>query len=491
MTIQGQGLLPVSSLRLSLDRAQLGWVHATIAARILASLRRREPGSKLEPRIHAHRDFGNLRDKGQQREEVVRNAEEAASFFQRASLHGTPVNMAGGQHSSNGHTLSQSGTRLLLDPSGWGVPKMLEGDHVEAPGPIRWRDLEAFLNRRGRSCPVLTDHLDTTVGGTLSVGGGIGTRSAVAGRQVDQVERMRLILPSGEGAWVSPTEQPDLFRYALGGQGTLGIIDRVVLRTVPHRPYVAQFTLHACTLQEAAWMAQQFLRMDPPESFAYLDFVGPVLATPVLKLTLGFEFKHEQGAIDARANLPHGLRPFAQRVFASRVVKDVANQNHSRSGAYLSLLTTAKHPHTFLWNDFFFPEYGSYTRFLRHLEREAMPRVGNRHLMAALGLSYATFPDRPSLPLSGLCPIPGERAFSIGLNYAVPSHDGAARHRIREMLDDVQQTACDMGGRMYRYGYENASAESLARIYGDDYGRLNELRDQVDPKGILNPDVLR
>ncbi|MCB9570280.1 MAG: FAD-binding oxidoreductase [Myxococcales bacterium] len=48
-----------------------------------------------------------------------------------------------------------------------------------------------------------------------------------------------------------------------------------------------------------------------------------------------------------------------------------------------------------------------------------------------------------------------------------------------------------MGGRLYRYGYSDADAAELRRIYGDDYDRLLALRAEVDPRGLFNPDVLR
>ncbi|MCB9703875.1 MAG: FAD-binding oxidoreductase [Myxococcales bacterium] len=482
------GALPIRErAELAIERYALRARQARVGARVLSHVVR----GLVEPLIHTNRDFGNLRDKGEQTSRRVADADEARALLTAAYASGTPVNVGAGLHSSNGHTLSRGGLRLLLDGATWGAPRMLPGDLVEVPAPMRWGDLEAFLRRHGRASPVLTDHLHTTVGGTLSVGGGIGTRSLVGGRQLDQIERAHFILPNGETRSASATENVDLFRYGLGSQGVLGIVDRVVMRTAPRRPFVAQFRVQWRTLSEAARAADRFVRACDDPSFAFLDIVGPILDSSVVELTLGFEFATRREAHALLRAPPAALAPLAPRIFTRRVVKDLANANHARSAPYIAMLTAPRDPHVFLWNDFFFPSYRTYARFLRHFETQAAPRVGNRYLMAALGLAYATFPERPTFPIAGLVREPGQRPFSIGFNYAVPHGDPEGQAAIRRLLDELQRVAVDMGGRLYRYGYSDADAAELRRIYGDDYDRLLALRAEVDPRGLFNPDVLR
>ena len=477
----------VSKLQLSVDRARLRWAQAKIGARIL----RRAIGHSLEPQVYEDRDFGNYRDKGRQATRVANDAREAAAILAEAYASRVPVNVGAATHSSNGPTLSRGGIRLLLNAETWTGPRMIEGDRVDAPAPMTWGALEAFLQARGRGCPVLTDHLGTSVGGTLSVGGGIGTRSVVGGRQLDQVERLHLLLPTGDTKWVSPTQDPDLFRYILGGQGLLGIIDRVVLRTIPRRPYVTQFRLQFSTLRDAAKAACAFRERNTEPDFSHLDFVGPILDSRVVELTLGFEYANNAQALERAATLPAALAPLESRVFSRGVVKDLANHNHARSASYMSLLTSRADPHVFLWNDFFFTKYGDYDRFLQYAEEVAMPRVGNRYLMAALGLGYPHFEGRPVVPMSGLVTAEGELAFSIGFNYAVPKRDLAGQTTIQTLLDEFQREAPRLGGRMYRYGYSNANEADLRELYGQDYTRLLELKAEVDPENLVNPDVFR
>jgi FAD/FMN-containing dehydrogenase len=94
-------------------------------------------------------------------------------------------------------------------------------------------------------------------------------------------------------------------------------------------------------------------------------------------------------------------------------------------------------------------------------------------------------------PLSGLRYAPGRRPYSVGLNYAVPAADRRAIDTTRAALDDLQWAAVDMDGRLYRYGYSDHGAAELERIYGEDYRELMALKARVDPKGVLNPGVLR
>ncbi|MCA9700693.1 MAG: FAD-binding oxidoreductase, partial [Myxococcales bacterium] len=216
---------------------------------------------QLEPQVHDDRDFGNLRDKGPQEFVLVHDAEQAAALLRAAGAEGRKVRVAARRHSSNGQTLAAAGElQLHLDPLTWGAPRLLDDDLLELPACMTWREAEAFARSHGRSIPVLTDHLGTSVGGTLSVGGGIGPRSLVAGRQLDHVERLRLILPSGEAQWLSPGSEhphPDLFRHLFGAQGILGILDRVVIRTVAYRPITTQFRLQCRSLLEAAELSEQ------------------------------------------------------------------------------------------------------------------------------------------------------------------------------------------------------------------------------------------
>jgi hypothetical protein len=110
----------------------------------------------------------------------------------------------------------------------------LEDGLIEVSSRSSWRSVERSLNQAGRQSPVLTDYLDLSVGGTLSVGG-MGLNSITQGFQVDSVIKLKLIQPDGRVLWCSRDENSELFRFALAGLGQVGFIDRVILRTEPFR----------------------------------------------------------------------------------------------------------------------------------------------------------------------------------------------------------------------------------------------------------------
>lgn len=469
--------------RLPLRRAQLN-----VVPRVLRNVIRQE----LEPRIHHNLDFGNIRNKGRQQTRVATNATQVQHLLRQANLNGQSVHVAAGRHSSNGHTLApKGGIQLQLDAAAWGKGKWVSNTQLELPACQSWRDAEALAQRGGRSIPVLTDHLGTTVGGTLSVGGGIGCRSVVGGRQIDHVRALRLITPTGDARWVTPETDYELFSLVLGAQGTLGIIDRVVIETIPYLPYTTEFKLQFRSLMAAAIAGENFCnRSDTPGNFCRLDLVGPLLNTKVVELSLGFEFQCKAQA-KAFCDQPcAGIAEHKARIVSQEVIRDMAHHNNARSSAYISTLTTPGNRHRFFWNDFLFPGIQEYLAFLQHLEKEHFPRLGNHYLMAGLGLCYPKGPDNLGFPLSGLRRNEGERPWSIGLNYAVPEILEGVCGETARSLDALQMQCHHFGGRVYRYGYSNAQRQELQEVYQEDYTKLLALKKELDPKGILNPGVL-
>lgn len=95
-------------------------------------------------------------------------------------------------------------------------PPTANGVWVQAG--TRWREVLAATTAVGLTPPVFTDYVDTTVGGTLCVGG-IGGASHRHGLQVDNVLTLEVVTGDGRKIFCSPTIQPLLFRSVLVGLG--------------------------------------------------------------------------------------------------------------------------------------------------------------------------------------------------------------------------------------------------------------------------------
>jgi FAD/FMN-containing dehydrogenase len=115
-------------------------------------------------------------------------------------------------------------------------------DSVEVQAGARWSSVLSATLPRGLTPPVLTDYLELSVGGTLSVGG-VGGASPHYGVQVDNVLQLEVVTGAGQRVECSPTNEPDLFYAVLAGLGQCAVLVRATLRLVPAPSNVRQYTL--------------------------------------------------------------------------------------------------------------------------------------------------------------------------------------------------------------------------------------------------------
>ncbi len=477
---------PEGSIDRVLDFARYAVAAAAVAPGTLLSVAR----GRMEPQIGEGTDFGGLR-RSEHRVAMAGSREELRSLLAKAARQGEAVTVAGSRHSANGQTLPRAGgLQIRLDRASgrWAAPTMVGPTRVRVSAVHTWRSLQAWLRPRGRSCPVLTDHLTTTIGGTLSVGGGIGTASVAWGRQLDQVRAFRLVLPDGDEAWCSPEENADLFRHAMGGFGELGVIDEVELETRPHRPWLAIFRYQHRDLPGAMDLVRQALEHPAvPGDLAHLVVEGPILDTPFLQFELGLEADSQQQARDLLRDAPEAFAHLerSRRVLGHRAIvkADQSNDRHNRSASYVSSLVGYKH----IWNDFFFADYDSFRRFLCFTRDEVFARRGCRHLMSGLSFAYPGDPLDPVDPAHRRAAFSfparqGERyRWSFGFNYSVPP--GPQVQPIIETVATLRREATALGAGLYGYGYAERTAAELRQAYGSVVDDFLALKARVDPSG--------
>lgn len=171
----------------------------------------------------------------------------------------------GEAHSTYGQAQATGGIiidmRLLNDV---GTPT-LGGIWVEAGAT--WRAVRDATLPAGLTPPVFTDYLDTTVGGTLCVGG-IGGATHRHGLQIDNVLALEVVTGDGRRMTCSPTQNPQLFRSVLGGLGQFAIILRARLKLIPAK---TQARIYRIIYPDAASFvaAQTTCALD--ERFSYLE----------------------------------------------------------------------------------------------------------------------------------------------------------------------------------------------------------------------------
>ncbi len=173
---------------------------------------------------------------------VVRpsSAADVVAAVSFAASRGLQVAARGLGHSVYGR--SQVAGGVVVDLSGLSSVSVVGPDRVVVEAGASWRSVVAAALASGLTPPVLTNFLDLSVGGTLSVGA-VGGATHRYGFQTDNVLSLDVVTGSGELVTCSRTAHPALFDAVRGGLGQFGIIVRAELALVPAPSSVRLYTL--------------------------------------------------------------------------------------------------------------------------------------------------------------------------------------------------------------------------------------------------------
>lgn len=155
-----------------------------------------------------------------------------------ARTEGRSVCVAGGRHAMGGQQFGDAA--VLVDTRALDDVHDLDADRglVTVAGGIQWPALLAHLDRaqqgRDRQWGI---YQKQTGADRLSIGGALACnahgRGLALGPLIQQVERFDIVGPDGQVRTCSRTENPGLFRLAIGGYGLFGVVTRVQLRLRP------------------------------------------------------------------------------------------------------------------------------------------------------------------------------------------------------------------------------------------------------------------
>jgi cytokinin dehydrogenase len=198
---------------------------------------------------------------------VLRPASTAdiASIIAFARSRGLPVAAHGQGHGTSGRAQAPGG--IVIDMSTLAAVHAVEAGFVVVDAGIRWSQVLKATLVRGLTPPVLTDYLELSVGGTLSVGG-LGGTSHRYGAQTDCVIELEIVTPKGEISVCSPARNRELFDAVRAGQGNSGVITRATLALIPAPQRVRRYKF-ACA-DSGSLIANQ-LRLLAERRFDYLE----------------------------------------------------------------------------------------------------------------------------------------------------------------------------------------------------------------------------
>ncbi len=193
------------------------------------------------------------------------SANDIVKLVRYANQHGIKVAGRGEAHSTYGQAQTQGG--VVIDMRVLDAIETPKASGVWVQAGATWRQVLLATTAAGLTPPVFTDYTDTTVGGTLSVGG-IGGASHRHGLQVDNVLALEVVTGDGRSVTCSPTDQPLLFRSVLAGLGQFAIIVRAKLKLIAAPTSVRTFRINYTDVN--AFVAdEKKLALD--ERFSYLE----------------------------------------------------------------------------------------------------------------------------------------------------------------------------------------------------------------------------
>lgn len=184
-------------------------------------------------------DFGRIIVRKPQLVVCPASTEDVACVVRFAGRNSLTVATRGGGHSQTGQSLSD---QIVLDMTSLRQVTSVREDSVTTQAGIKWRALVEHLAPEHLSPPVLTNNLDVTVGGTLSMAG-LGVASWRHGTQADNCLELEVVTGAGEIVHCSPSENQDLFDAVRCGAGQFGVITEAVLTVRRHAPRFRSFYL--------------------------------------------------------------------------------------------------------------------------------------------------------------------------------------------------------------------------------------------------------
>lgn len=171
---------------------------------------------------------------------VPQSADDVLQVIRWANRSNCPVSSRGTGHTQKGQSLTSGG--IAIDMRNLKRLGDIEGETIQVQGGVLWRDLVAHVLPQGYLPMVLTNNLDTTVGGTLATGG-LGRSSHHYGLQANNVEAMQVATGSGQLVRCSETENKELFDCSRCGLGQFSVITQARIRLRKARPNVRTFCL--------------------------------------------------------------------------------------------------------------------------------------------------------------------------------------------------------------------------------------------------------
>lgn len=353
-----------------------------------------------------------------------------------AQARGLPIAARGQGHGTFGHAQAAGG--IVVDMSALSFIHSVEPGSVVVDAGARWSEVLAATLPLGLTPPVLTDYLQLSVGGTLSVGG-LGGASHRHGAQTDCVTALEVVTPGGEIRTCSRTQHNSLFDAVRAGRGRKGIITKATLALIPAPEMVRRYKL-PCPAPESL-VANQ-LRLLGRGALDYLE--GQVRPE---EDAAGWRYVLEAAAYYTPPKHPddRALLDGIDWISGEEEIEDVSYESFLKRMApgedYLRATGAWFHPHP--WCNLLLPAEHALTVFADTMRTLAHADLGED----GLALIYPIPTSRFCTPR--LARPSGRLAFLFALLRSAHPRDPAALRRMQEDNRRLTRRALDLGAATY------------------------------------------
>jgi cytokinin dehydrogenase len=411
------------------------------------------------------------------------SAEDISAAIHIGTRYNLPVSSRSAAHSQSGQALNQGG--ILLDMTS--LNKHFEVNEQEKTctldsGTI-WKDLVERLKPHKLIPPVLTNNLNVTIGGTLSMAG-IGVASFRHGVQGDNCLGLQVVTGAGDIVECSPTENSELFYHTLSGLGQFAIISRAKLKLRSHRSHVRVFFLVYDDLKTVLQDQRKLIeegRMDYIESWCtplplgFKKVMGTrqTFAEWFFPTQLTFEYDGNGPAPDEKKCL-HGLNFYRHSHTEDMEIYDFAGRLEGLFEIWRRMGYWANaHP----WMETLLP-WDMAERYIKQILQNLPPAaLGGGHVLfwpssgRTSNLPLFKRPDSDYIVGFGILPgVPKDL-----LELAIPR------------LNMASELSEALGGKRYLSGLVQFSKEKWKEHYDTNWSEMKRMKKKYDPNGILNP----